>query len=531
MTNERDVAHTSAMSHPQSREPALVVRGVSKSFSGVRVLDAVQLEVGAGQVHALVGHNGCGKSTLIKALAGFHEPDDPVEGLCVGRGFRVGDHLSAAKAGMRFVHQDLGLVDELSTVDNLAFGPGFPRRLGGTIRWSEARRRSERIMGALGYDVDVNHPVGGLSASERTGVAIARALEGWTGTPALVVLDEPTASMPAPEVARLFQAIRRLRERGAGILYVSHHLDEVLALADIVTVLRGGRVVKCTPASELSHHSLVEAIVGRAVTPAVGRREGPRSLGPMGGREDLRPRLVVENISTDRIVSISFEVAAGEIVGFAGLNGSGRDRILPAIAGAVSRGGEVRVNGSTIRSHSPRNAKRAGISFVPANRLAAAVFPTFNVRANFTASGVGQYSRLGWLRQKAELKDASESLRKLDVKPANPEGSILTLSGGNQQKVIVGRNLRSSPSVLLLDEPTQGVDVGAQRAIHLALSAAAENNQAVVVSSSDGEELAAICHRVLVLARGRVVAELSGTDLEPAQIDAASLNDERSSAS
>ena len=294
VTNERDEAHTSAVSHAQNREPALVVRGVSKSFSGIRVLDAVQLEVGAGQVHALVGHNGSGKSTLIKALAGFHDPDDPVEGLCVGRSFSVGDHLSAAEAGMRFVHQDLGLVDELSTVDNLALGPGFPRRLGGTIRWTEARRRSERIMGALGYDIDVNRPVGALSASERTGVAIARALEGWTGTPALVVLDEPTASMPAPEVDRLFLAIRRLRERGAGILYVSHHLDEVLALADVVTILRGGRVVRCAPASELSHHSLVEAIVGRTVIPAVGGRQGLRSLGCAGTRQWRADQLLHE---------------------------------------------------------------------------------------------------------------------------------------------------------------------------------------------------------------------------------------------
>jgi ribose transport system ATP-binding protein len=451
---------------------ALEVRGVTKSFAGVTVLRDVEVVIRPSSVHALVGHNGSGKSTFIKALAGFHAPDTPVTGTTFGRPFSLGDHAAAARAGLRFVHQDLGLVEQLSTAENLAFGPGFPRRAGGTIRWREVARRAVDAMSALGYDVDVTMPVGSLSASERTGVAIARSLERWSGEPAVVVLDEPTASMPDAEVRRLFATVERLREQGLGILYVSHHLDEILELADDVTVLRNGHVVMSRPMAGLSHDNLVTAIVGREL---VSIMQSNATREPSPSRQAV---LDVKDLATPRIRGSSFSIEAGEIVGVAGVTGSGRDDVLPAIAAAK----------------------------------------------NITVSGLRRHARFGLLNHRADAADAREWLSRLDVLPANPAAPILTLSGGNQQKVMIGRWLRRRPTIFALDEPTQGVDIGARQTIYQALRQAAEEGNGVLISSSDSDELAANCHRVIVFARGHIVAELTGAQLEAQHIDAVSLS-------
>lgn len=509
------------MSSEENKGVALSVRGVCKSFAGVTVLDDVDLTIGAGKVRGLLGHNGSGKSTLIKALAGYHAPDTNVVGQTFGHGFALGDSGAASRAGLRFVHQDLGLVDQLSTVDNLALGAGYPLR-GVKIRWREATRRSQEVMSGLGYQVDVEAPVGALTASERTGVAIARALQDWTGAPSVVVLDEPTASMPAPEVARLFEAVNRLRASGLGILYVTHHLDEILELADDVTVLRNGRVVMSQPVTGLTHGDLVKAIVGRELAASTATKP---PVAATGG-----PALSVGHLSTRHLHSVSFDVAAGEIVGIAGIAGSGREELLPALAGAAVRTGTMRVQDRAVPAGSPRAAIRAGLGLVPADRRRSAVLATFDVTGNLTVSDVRRYSTLGWLRRRAEITDARAWLDELEVATPGVGAPILTLSGGNQQKVMVGRWLRRRPAVLALDEPTQGVDIGARQTIYRALRDAASNGRGVLISSSDGDELAAICHRVLVLARGRVVAELSGDELTGHQIDVLSLNDGRAMA-
>jgi ribose transport system ATP-binding protein len=501
-----------------SGQPALEVRGVRKSFAGVLVLRDVDLVVRSSSVHALVGHNGSGKSTLIKALAGFHSPDTSVSGTSFGQPFLLGDHASAAKAGLRFVHQDLGLVEQLSTVDNLALDGGYPLRPGRTIRWREAARRSRAAMAALGYEIDVNIPVGMLSAAERTGVAIARALQGWSGKPAVVVLDEPTAAMPAPEVRRLFEAIERLRDQGLGILYVTHHLDEVLQLADDVTVLRNGEAVMSRDARGLTHDDLVTAIVGRELA-------ATQHPNPQQGAEASRSTVLeIQNLRTSNVHGASFSVNAGEIVGLAGITGSGRDDVLPSIAGAIARDGTVGIGHTVVPPHRPRAAIRAGLGFVPANRRRAALLPTFDAATNLTVANIRRFVRFGLLNQRAEAEDALAWLHRLDVSPVNPHAPILTFSGGNQQKVMVGRWLRCQTTVLALDEPTQGVDIGARKTIYLSLQRAAEAGNGVLISSSDADELAAICHRVVVFVRGHIVAELTGEHLEAAHIDAVSLD-------
>jgi ribose transport system ATP-binding protein len=500
------------------RGPALEVRGVRKAFAGVAVLRDVDLVVRPSSVCALAGHNGSGKSTLIKTLAGFYAPDRDVTGTSFGRSFALGDHTAASRVGLRFVHQDLGLVEDLSTVENLALGTGFPRRRSGTIRWGEARRRSRAAMAALGYDIDVSIPVGLLSAAERTGVAIARALEQWSGRPAVVVLDEPTAAMPSPEVDRLFDAIRRLRHEGLGIVYVTHHLDEILTIADDVTVLRNGEVVMSREASGLTHSDLVHAIVGRELELSMHTTQYAHT-GSAG-----RTVLKIEDLRTTRIHGASLSVAAGEVVGFAGIAGSGRDDILPAIAGGIDRSGSVQIGEATVPPRRPRAAIRAGLGCVPADRQRAALLPGLTAATNLTVSGLQRYVRLGLLDHRAEIDDAREWFQQLEVSPSNPNAQVLTLSGGNQQKLILGRWLRRQPTILALDEPTQGVDVGACQAIYAALQRASEAGCAVLISSADSDELAALCHRVLVFARGCVVGELAGPQLTAAHIDAISLD-------
>ena len=510
--DENELADPSA-----SDSAALSVEGVRKSFASVTVLHDVDLLVRPGSVHALVGHNGSGKSTLIKALAGFHAPDRPVTGEVFGEQFTVGDHASAAGVGLRFVHQDLGLVEEMSTTDNLALGTGYPRMLGALVRRRRAASRARKAMVALGYDVDVNVPVGSLSSAERTGVAIARALQGWSGKPAVVVLDEPTASMPAAEVQRLFEAVRRLREQGLGVVYVSHHLDEILELADDVTVLRNGKVVLSRTVSGLTHDDLVTAIVGRSLA-AEMHRPGSAGTRPAGD-----PVLTVDRLETSTLGGISFTVAPGEIVGVAGIVGSGRDDVVPCIAGALPRNGTVSVGAHLVSPGRPKAAISAGIGVLPADRRRVAVLPTFAASWNLTVSGVQRYVRYGLLNRRAEASDVAAWFDKLDVTPRNPQAPILTLSGGNQQKVMVGRWLRCSPKVLALDEPTQGVDVGAQATIYRLIDQVAKTGSGILISSSDGDELAAVCHRVLVLAHGRVIAELSGPDVDAERIDALCL--------
>ena len=502
---------------PTSGDAALKLRGVSKSFAGVTVLRDVDLAIRPSSVHALAGHNGSGKSTLIKTLAGFHAPDTDVTATSFGRPFALGDHGAAAKAGLRFVHQDLGLVDQLSTVDNLALGSGFPCRGVGTIRWREAARRATEAMSALGYDVDVAMPVGLLSASERTGVAIARALERWSGEPAVVVLDEPTAAMPTSEVHRLFDTVGRLRTQGLGILYVTHHLDEILTLANDVTVLRNGRVVMSRPAAGLAHDDLVTAIVGRELVSIMQ----PHTATEQASH---RAMIKVEDLHTPGVRGASFSVAAGEIVGIAGVTGSGRDDILPAIAGAINRDGTVRIGTTTIPAGRPAAALRAGLGFVPANRRRAGVLPAFDAGKNLTVSDLRRHARFGLLNHRAEREEARDWLTRLNVLPTDPRAPILTLSGGNQQKVMIGRWMRRRPMVFALDEPTQGVDIGARQTIYQSLRQAAEAGNAVLISSSDSDELAANCQRVIVFARGTIVAELSGPQLEAEHIDAASLD-------
>ncbi|HVY95641.1 MAG TPA: sugar ABC transporter ATP-binding protein [Solirubrobacterales bacterium] len=485
----------------------LELHSISKTFPGQRALSGVDLEVAAGEVHALVGHNGSGKSTLIKVLSGFHTPD-PGSGPATvdGAELRFGDPEGVQAAGVRFIHQDLGLADDLSILDNLKLGSGLYRTAPGwRIRWRAEREDARRRLAALGLDhLDPDDDVSRLGAVERTEVAIARALQDEEGVRVLV-LDEPTAALPDEEVGRLFTLVRRLVERGVGVIYVSHRLEEVFDLADRVTVLREGVVVHSSPVAEIDQRSLARLIAGGEIAAPV--RAAARAEAEAG--EEL---LAFDGVWTDHeLRGASFQVRAGEVVGIAGLSGSGvHDVPRTLLGGAAVRQGEIRVGGAAVRTLGPTEVADLGLAVVPAGnhhkRIAG-----LSVRENLTISDLRPYWAGGRFRHRAERAEARSLLDRFGILPREPERPIELLSGGNQQKVYVARLLRTKPRLIVLEEPTQGVDVGGSADIlRFIAEAAREHGVGVLLCSSDLEDLAGVCQRVLAFRAGGVAAELVG---------------------
>lgn len=493
--------------------PGLVVRNLHKAFPGQVALDGVDLHLRPGEVHALVGQNGSGKSTLIKILAGFHQPDRGGEAWLHGEKFELGSAPVSHQAGLRFIHQDLGLVTNMDVVDNLALGGGYEARW-----WLSARREraaARALLQELGLHLEVSKTVRQLTSSERTMVAVARSLRGGLSSRGVLVLDEPTASLPGVEVGHLFELVRTVASRGAAVLYVTHRLAEVFEIADRVTVLRDGRIVLSAPVSQVSHDEMVRHIVGRPLDEFY-------SEPPEAGQETS---LEVERLRTPKLRGVSFEVRKGEILGFAGLTGSGREDIAPALFGALTpTAGDVSVQSRPIDPLSPKSAIAAGIAYLPSDRKRESAIPSFNVRENLTLPRIA--TQLGWLGYRRERVDSEKWLSDLDVRPTGTERAFATLSGGNQQKVVLARWLRCASQVLLLDEPTQGVDVGAKATIYQALTEAARQGRSLVVTSSDNEELAQLCDRVIVLSEGVIRAELSGSNLSEESISLHALASE-----
>ncbi|XVQ15001.1 sugar ABC transporter ATP-binding protein [Spirillospora sp. CA-255316] len=486
---------------------------MSKSFGAQRALDAVDLTVEVGEIHALVGQNGCGKSTLVKLLGGYHTPDKGASALLNDQPFHLGSMAAARDAGLRFVHQDLGLVENFTVTENLFVSTRskwlFP------LRARDETARTGRALRDFGYDIDPGALVSSLSAAQRTVVAIVRALVGEV-PPALLVLDEPTASLPGPDAEVLFDALRRLASSGGSVLFISHHLDEVLRLADTVTVLRDGRNVATASSSSLTHDRLAELMLGRqmaARTPAVAR---PGSSMP---KEGTQCRLRIRDLRAEQIHGIDLEARGGEVLGIAGLTGSGRENLAGVLAGQGHRSGQVLIDGVPLVPGSPRHALARGLAYAPAERRRDALLSGASLRENLTISDLGSVSRRGRLIRRLETNESRKWMDKLDVRPRDEERTILEFSGGNQQKVVLGRLLRLGPKVLVLDEPTQGVDVGAKAAIHDLIEQMASDGASVVVSSSDVEELVRVSTRVLVLRRGLVGEELTGTALTIERIE------------
>lgn len=495
--------------------PVLDVIALSKTYPGQVALDAAELRVMPGEVHALVGQNGSGKSTLIKLLAGYVKADHGGHALFGGEQVDLWTLDRDVRRRIRIVHQDLGLVPSLSTVENLGLGRGYQTDAIGRILWRSEVRRAQDLLLAFGLAPDVRQPVARLSAAERAAVAIMRALQDWdVNQPGLLVLDEPTASLNRGEVDALFREIRRVADQGAGVLFVSHMLDEVLELADRVTVLRDGKVVASgEPVSQLDERRLVELIVGRPVA----------DLYPDASQVVGRPVLEVENVSGVSLRGVNLKVHEGEVLGVAGLVGSGREEVAGALFGATPRfAGKVLVDKRKVFA-TPRDSIRAGLAYVPADRKALGLDMQERLHEHIVLPRLGPLQGRVRLRQRAARRDAAQWATQLDVQPPLIDRRMEKFSGGNQQKAVLARWLRTEPKVLLLDEPTQGVDVGAKAAIYRKIRDSANDGMAVLVASSDAEELVHVCDRVLVFRSGGVAIELRANTLTVERLTAETL--------
>lgn len=495
---------------------ALSVRNATKVFGAQVALDGVSIDVEPGEVRALVGQNGCGKSTLIKILAGYHAPEPGAEATVGGEPLTFEDPVASEGVGLRFVHQDLGLVGNLDAVDNMAMGQGYVTNGLKTIRWRKERAAARAALAALGYEIDVKVPVAGLQMSERTAVAIARAMSDRGSAVRVLILDEPTANLPDAEAQRLYALVRRVADSGVAVLFVSHHFDEVFEMASSVTVLRDGKHIITRPVEGLTEGELIELVVGRKLDKHSKDDSDAREHGP----EILK----LDGVGGGSVSSMDLTVHRGEVVGVAGITGSGREVVAGLVFGGMERSGEITVDGRSLPQNRPDISISRGVALVPAERHANASLIDQTLRENITLVDPGRHMTLGILRRSPERVDVRGWLDKLTVKPAGQtEYTMAQLSGGNQQKVILARWLRQEPDVLVLDEPTQGVDVGAKADIHTLIDEAAAQGTAVLVCSTDHEELVRVCDRVVIMRRGRVAEILRGDEITADTITAATI--------
>lgn len=483
--------------------PALRLSQIRKAFGPIRALDVAEVTVRSGSVHALLGGNGSGKSTMLRALAGVDPADSGVVHIGASRhdASRFNPEL-ARGYGFRFVHQASSVFPDLSVLDNLALGRGYQRRAGGRIAQGAERATARSVLDRFGIKARPDDQVGDLSAASQTLLAIARAMQDFEDGAGVLFLDEPTACLPGREAKLLLAAVREMSLRGQTVVLVSHRLDEVLAVADHATVLADGQVrATFERGVDLEHDGLVDAIVG----PGRGTTLPTSALARHTPSPGSAPVAKVHGLRSGPVRRADLEIRAGEIVGVAGLLGSGRSTLLRSIFGAAPRsGGVLHVGGSTVRPGDIRAAMRAGIALVPENRHEEGAFEDLSVRANLTVTTMRAFWRGGRLRKAAETSAAAAAVEAYGIKTAEIGATLGTLSGGNQQKVILARWMARQPALLLLDEPTQGVDIGARDEIHELIRRAVAARAAALVVSSDFEELALLCHRVLVLADGEL---------------------------
>jgi len=474
--------------------PRVELRGISKHFGATAALTDVSMDLRAGEIHGLVGENGAGKSTLVKILGGVHPPDAGTI-LLDGVATHVGDPAAARALGLAVVHQEPKLFPDLSVAENVFLASPPTRRLG--IAWGEMRRAASALFEQLDVRIDVGAQVRGLSMADQQLIEIAKAL---SVDARVLVLDEPTASLSAHEVERLFAIVRRTRDRGVAVLFVSHRLDEVFALCDRATVLRDGRHVITAPTASLTTADLVRHMVGRAVTlfPKVDAPIGEVLLEVRG--------LAGANAFRD----VSFTVRSGEILGLAGLVGAGRTEIARVLFG-IERptAGEILLAGRAVHVTSPSAAMRAGIAYIPEDRHQDGLILDFSIAENVTLPILARLFPRLFVRRATERGLARGYAERLQVRTTGVDQLVQALSGGNQQKVVIAKWLATKPRVLILDEPTRGVDIGAKVEVHRIVSELAASGLGIILISSDLPEVLAMSDRILVLHEGRVTAEIA----------------------
>ena len=507
------------------KQPGLrvAIENLSKTFSGQRALVDVSFDIQHREIHALVGENGSGKSTLIKILAGFHLPDPGGRVLVDGKPLHFGSAADGRRKGLRFVHQDLGLIGELTAAENVGLVAGFTTKAGRIDRRAQ-RDRAERLLARIGVDVDVDRPVRELRAVERSALAIARAIDDDSGEISLLVLDEPTSALPPTECEALFSILRKVRDDGVSILYVSHRLDEILNLAAQVTVLRDGRCQGTIPTAGVDRGRLARLIVGEDLD-LTGTLAGPAGRTEPTGRTEPEPVdepyvLEVRDVRYPPLSGIGFRVGRGEVLGIAGLSGSGRELLAGAVCGAIPAAVSLDIAGQRADADpmTPELARQLGIALILPNRHPSAAIPNFTVSENITLGWVSDFAQAGRIDKSRERAAARKWIERLDIRPPDPDRLYGLLSGGNQQKVLMAKWFGLEPRVVFMEDPTSGVDIGARSAIYDLVRRYAQTGTGFVICSSDIEDLVSVCDRVLALVDGLIVEELRGAAISESEV-------------
>ncbi|OLF12399.1 D-xylose ABC transporter ATP-binding protein [Actinophytocola xinjiangensis] len=497
----------------QDSTPLLEVRDVTKSFGSVAAVRGCSFGLPPGEVHALVGENGAGKSTIVKMLAGVHRPDTGTL-LVDGEPVEFGGPADAMDAGIAVIYQEPTLFGDLSVAENIAMGRQ-PRGRFGIIDRRRMRRTATELFARLGVHLDPGRPARGLSIADQQIVEIAKAIGGRAR---ILVMDEPTAALSSVEVERLFAVVRALREEGAAVLFISHRFEEITALCDRVTIMRDGAHVSTDPLADLTVEEMVRRMVGR-------------DLDALFPKQDVEPGAVVlevDGLAREGVFrDVTFEVRAGEIVALAGLVGAGRSEVVQAVFGVDGRdAGTVRVNGKRVRPHSSRAAMAAGMALVPEDRRQQGLVMDLSIQRNVTLPRSGALARFGLLGGGAERREAAHWTERLRTRYGRLADPVRTLSGGNQQKVVLAKWLATAPRVLIVDEPTRGIDVGTKAEVHRLMSALAAEGVAVLMVSSELPEVLGMADRVLVMREGRLVADLPRAEATEESIMLAAMGQE-----
>jgi len=486
----------------------LEVRRGTKRFPGVLALDGVDFRLMPGEVHALVGENGAGKSTLIKVLTGVYSPEEG-QVLYEGREVKFSDPRESQAAGISTIYQEVNLIPLLSVAQNVFLGRE-PRNRLGLIDTPRMNREASEILERYGIGADVRAPLYSLPLGLQQMVAIARAVSVEAK---VVIMDEPTSSLEAREVETLFGVIRKLREDGIGVVYVSHRMDELYEICDTVTVLRDGRLVHTGPIADLSKLQLVSLMLGRDLQEV--REEGATSFSEEDRSAGREPVLEARDlVQSPLLKGVSLDVRPGEILGLAGLLGAGRTETAKAIFGAEPvDSGSVKVGGKEVKTGKPSAAIRAGVAFLPEDRKSEGIIPDLSVRENIVAAALPRLARAGLVSERGQDEIVDRFMKSLGIKASSPDQPVRELSGGNQQKVLLARWLCMNPKVLILDEPTRGIDVGAKAEIQKLIDQLARDGLGVIFISSELEEVVEGSDRAVALKDGSVVGSLSGNDL------------------
>ncbi len=480
-------------------ENILELKNISKRFSGVEVLHQVSFSLKRGEVHALLGENGAGKSTLVKVMTGVHQPDGG-ELLLNGVPTTFNNTRESGQAGIAAIYQELSLFPDLNVAENIFVGRQ-PTAFGGRIDWRKLYMEAAKLLDSLGVHLDLKQKARNLSIAQQQMVEIARA---FSINARILIMDEPTSSLTLNEVADLFRLVRRLRDEGTAIIFISHRLEELYEVADRVTVLRDGAYVDTRPIKEVARDDLIRMMVGRTIT----------NLFP---KQDVQAGKVV--VRVDHLTregafrDISFELREGEILGMAGLVGAGRTNVARALFGIEPpTAGTIEVDGNQIKITSPQQAIALGLAYVPEDRQLHGLIPPMNITANISLPMLHEYSHLGWLRDRVERSSAFQAARQIEVRANNIWQRARELSGGNQQKVVLAKWLSTNPRILILDEPTRGIDVGTKAAVHALMSKLASEGLAILMISSELPEVLGMSDRIIVMHEGYMTGHFTRSE-------------------